>query len=107
LLKIQQFASADYVSADELPFNATYQAKKWLGTLWIPHSGLPIDGSDIRSCFWYHKTSVGHAAGSDVQTDITWHGDRAAHFVNSMMSQGVVRIDDTGIVEIKCDETPD
>ena len=106
LLQIDEFSSADYVGADDLPFNGT-QAKRWLGTLWIPHSGLPKDSNDIRSCFWYHRTALGHAAGSDVQTDITWHGDRAAHFVNNMMSQGAARIDDTGIVEILCDETPD
>lgn len=106
LLQIDEFSSSDYVGADDLPFNGT-QAKRWLGTLWIPHSGLPKDSNDIRSCFWYHRTALGHAAGSDVQTDITWHGDRAAHFVNNMMSQGASRIDDTGIVEILCDETPD
>lgn len=106
LLQIDEFSSSDYVGADDLPFNGT-QAKRWLGTLWVPHSGLPKDGNDIRSCFWYHRTALGHAAGSDVQTDITWHGDRAAHFVNNMMSQGAARIDDTGIVEILCGETPD
>lgn len=103
---IEEFASADYIGADELPFNNMTQAKKWLGMTIIPHSGLPIDGSDIRSCFFYHKTAVGHASGSDVQSDISWHGDRAAHFVNNMMSQGAVLIDSSGVVEIKCDETP-
>ena len=107
LLKINEFASADFVGPDELPFRATMQAKRWLGSLWIPHSGLPVDSSDIRSCFWYHKSAIGHAAAADVTTDITWHGDRAAHFVNNMMSQGSALIDATGVVEIKCDETPD
>lgn len=107
LLKINEFASADFVGPDELPFRATMQAKRWLGSLWIPHSGLPIDASDIRSCFWYHKSAIGHASGADVETDITWHGDRAAHFVNNMMSQGSKLIDAAGVVEIKCDETPD
>jgi len=107
LLQINEFVDADYVGADALPFNAMTQAKRWLGTLWMPHSGLPKDGDDIRSCFWYHKTSVGHASGSDVQSDISWHGDRAAHFVNNMMSQGAALIDASGIIEIKCDETPD
>jgi hypothetical protein len=107
LLKLNEFASADFVGSEELPYRATMQAKRWLGTLWIPHSGLPLDGSDIRSCFWYHKSAIGHAAGADVTSDITWHGDRAAHFVNNMMSQGTALIDGTGVVEIKCDETPD
>ena len=105
LLATDEFTSADYVGPDELPFRGI-QAKRFLGTLFIPHSGLPIDGTGVRSCFWFHKTAIGHASGSDVQTDITWHGDRAAHFVNNMMSQGASLIDGNGVVVIECDETP-
>ena len=103
LLSLKEFASADYVGTDQLPFNGT-QAKRWLGSLFIPHSGLPINGSGIRTCFWYHKTAVGHASGADVESDITWHGDKAAHFVNNMMSQGAIMIDGEGIVAIDCAE---
>ena len=38
-------------------------------------------------------------------TDITWHGDRAAHFVNNMMSQGACLIDGEGVVEIRVNDT--
>lgn len=107
LLQIEEFVNSDYIGADNLPFANITQAKMWLGTIWMPHSGLPVDENDIRSCFYYHKTAVGHAAASDVQTDITWHGDRASHFVNNMMSQGAGLIDEAGIVVIECDETPD
>ncbi len=107
LLSIDEFVNADYIGHEELPFATITQAKMFLGTIFIPHSGLPVDGEDIRSCFYYHKTAVGHAAASDVQTDISWHGDRAAHFVNNMMSQGAGLIDESGIVTIACDETPD
>jgi hypothetical protein len=102
LLQITEFANADYVGEDDLPWKGT-QSKRWLGTLWIPHTGLPKVGA-VRQCFWYHKTAIGHAIGSDVKTDITWHGDRAAHFVNNMMSQGAVRIDDAGVVALPCTE---
>lgn len=106
LLKIQEFASADYNGSANLPWQGG-QARKWMGTTWLQISGLPIDGNDIRSCFWFHKTAIGHASGSDVQSDVTWHGDRASHFVNNMMSQGAALIDGAGIVVIKTDETPD
>ncbi len=106
LLSLPEFSNADYVGAANLPYTAATQAKQWLGTIWIPHSGLPV-ASDIRKCFFFHKTAVGHASGSDVQTDISWHGDRAAHFVNNMMSQGAALIDAAGVVVIECDETPD
>lgn len=107
LLSLDEFVRADYIGQENLPFATVTQAKMWLGTIFIPHSGLPLGANDIRSCFWYHKTAVGHAAASDVTTDISWHGDRAAHFVNNMMSQGSGLIDQSGIVVIKCDETPD
>lgn len=102
LLQIEEFANADYIGDEELPWKGS-QAKRWLGTLWLPHSGLPKSGA-ARSCFWYHKTAVGHAIGSDVKTDITWHGDRAAHFVNNMMSQGACLIDPVGVVALQCIE---
>jgi len=98
LLQLDEFANADYVGADELPWRGT-QAKRWLGTLWIPHSGLP-KASGVRTCYWYHKSAIGHASGADVTSDITWHGDRAAHFVNNMMSQGACLIDEQGVVKL-------
>jgi hypothetical protein len=64
LLGIQEFANADYIGDGELPWRGT-QAKRWLGALWMPHSGLTTTGS-LRYCYWYHKTAVGHASGSDV-----------------------------------------
>ena len=106
LLKIEEFVNADYIGEGNLPYTSITQAKMWLGTIWVPHSGLPIDGGDVRSCYFYHKTAIGHAVGSDVQTDVSWHGDRAAHFVNNMMSQGASLVDESGVVVINCDETP-
>ncbi len=103
LLNIEEFANADYVGEDDLPWKGT-QAKKWLGALWLPHSGLPKSGN-VRKCFWYHKTAIGHAIGAEVKTDITWHGDRAAHFVNNMMSQGACLIDGSGVVTLSCLES--
>ncbi len=107
LLAIEEFVNADYIGPESLPFATITQAKMFLGTVFLPHSGLPLDVDDVRSCFYYHKTAVGHASASDVQTDISWHGDRAAHFVNNRMSQGSGLIDESGIVVINCDETPD
>jgi len=98
LLTIPEFASADFVGTDDLPWRGT-QAKRWLGTLWFPHSGLPLS-SGVRTCFWYHRSAIGHAIGQDVTTDITWHGDRAAHFVSNSMSQGACMIDEDGVVRL-------
>ena len=105
LLDIDEFKNAQYVGSDEtLPWKSAH-IKSWLGTTWIAHSGLTIDSvKKERKCYWYHKTAIGHASGLDIKTDITWHGDHAAHFVNSYMSQGASLIDNQGIVQIVCIE---
>jgi len=103
LMGLPEFASADYVGEDELPFKNT-QAKKWLGATFIAHSGLPITES-VRDCFFFHKNAIGHASGADIETDITWHGDKASHFVNNMMSQGAKIIDTNGVIKMSCLES--
>ncbi len=102
LLNIAEFSNSDY-AGDNLPFLKGTESRKWLGINWIMHTGLPLIGNE-RNCFIFHKTAIGHASGQDVKSDITWHGDHAAHFVNNMMSQGACLIDDGGIVRIKCKE---
>jgi hypothetical protein len=102
LLTIQEFANTQYMGPDELPWKGT-QAKRWLGATWMPHSGLTKNGA-LRYCYFFHKTAVGHAAAAEISTDVTWHGDRAAHFVNTMMSQGAVLVDNAGIVRMRCKE---
>ena len=102
LLELPEFSNAEFVGNDQLPWKGT-QAKYWLGTLWVPHSGLPFNG-EVRKCFWYHKSAIGHAVGQDVKTDISWHGDRAAHFVLNSMSQGSTLIDESGVIEMPCKE---
>jgi len=102
LLGIDEFAEADYIGSDELPWKGT-QAKRWLNTIWLPCSGLPLNGN-VRSCFWYHRTAVGHAISDRVMTDFTWHGDRAAFFVNNRMAQGACLIDPSRVVRMQCIE---
>jgi len=102
LLAIPEFTNAQFVGDADLPWKGM-QAKRWLGSTWIPITGLTASGN-LRFCYFFHKTAVGHAAASEVVTDITWHGDRAAHFVNSMMSQGAVLVDNAGVVRMRCRE---
>ncbi len=102
LLSIEEFSSADYVGS-KTPFVAGCESRKWLGINFIMHTGLPTSGSEdtaAHTCFIYHKNAVGHAVGMDIKTDITWHGDYAAHFVNNMMSQGACLIDPKGVIKI-------
>lgn len=105
LLSMEEFVSADYVN--DTPLINGCENRKWLGITWVLHNGLPLDTTN-RDCFIYHASSIGHACGQEVKTDISWHGERAAHFISNSMSQGAVLIDATGIVRVKCsDVTPE
>lgn len=100
LLAIDEFCSADYVG-NKTPYLAGCESRKWLGINWVMHTGLPADATNkTHTCFIYHKNAVGHAVGMDIKTDITWHGDYAAHFVNNMMSQGACLIDKAGVLKV-------
>ena len=103
LMTIEEFASSDW-TGPALPYTKAGMMKSWLGVNWIRHSGLPKSSND-RTNFLYHRTAAGHAIGADVQTDITWHGDRAAHFINNMMSMGTALIDGNGVQKMVLDES--
>ena len=103
LMSIEEFSNANYVG-EAYPFLTGSETRKWMGIVWIMHTGLPAtDGA--HSCFIYHKSAVGHASGQDIKTDITWHGDYAAHFVGNMMSQGACLIDDKGVIKMDVSDT--
>lgn len=102
-LNIPECSNADYVG-DAYPYLKGTEARKWRGIVFMPHSGLPLANADDRDCYLYHKTSIGHAIAQEVTTDFDWEGNRAAWFVNSMMSQGACLIDTLGAVEIRVDD---
>ena len=118
-MTVDQFQNADYVSADGQAFKdgpaiGRGKWKDWMGIKWKMQTGLPSAGTASAKGWVWHKMAIGYAvaksagnvAGREsVSADITWHGDRAAHFVNNMMSGNAVLIDDTGVIEATWDDT--
>jgi len=119
LMTLDQFQREEYVSADGQAFRTgptlgKSRWKEWMGIKWKMQTGLPGAGTATAKCFLWHKMAVGYAVANSagniasneaVAADITWHGDRAAHFVNHMMSGQAVLIDDTGVIEANLDDT--
>lgn len=99
LLSITAFSSADYVGTDDLPYKGGMTAKRWLGFLFFPFTGLSNGAggaTEARNLAW-HKNCVGGASGEDLGTDITWSGEKQANLFVYRMSQGACKIDGTGI----------
>ena len=112
IMTVKEFNAADYVTAQGLPLTQgaprAQKWKDWNGVMWKVHTGLPGLGTATATGYVYHKNSIAYAAGAHagnaaategVSADITWHGDRAAHFVNHSMSGGAVLVDTIGVIE--------
>ena len=121
-MTVKEFQSADFVGPDGMEFkrNAPFAGvfKFWNGVLWTVHPDNPDVGTSASKVFVWNKRAIGYATGKHaanlagtsgretaVGADITWHGDRAAHFVNHAMSGGGCLIDDTGVIEGQLDDT--
>lgn len=106
LMLLTEFTSADYVGQDMLPYTSGFgQVKRWMGVNWMMHSGISGAGGATANNLLYHKSCLGLAVGQQITSDITWHGDRAAHFIANSMSMGAVLIDGEGGCEMVLDET--
>ncbi len=117
-MTVESFASANYVGPGGLPYTegapGHRKFKEWMGILWGVHTDLPGKGTATAKIFVWHKNAIGYATGKHagnvaenetVMADISWHGDRAAHFVNHSMSGGACLIDTTGVIEGDLDDT--
>jgi hypothetical protein len=102
-LNLDIVSSSDFVG-ESYPHLKGSEARMWRNVLWMPHTGLPVASTDDRDCYLFHKTAVAHASGADITSDFDWEGNRAAWFVNNMMSQGAGLIDSLGCVEIRVDD---
>lgn len=102
LLKIDQFAKADYVGGEEFAWLKGAESKRWLNTVWMMHTGLPKTGagaSAATKCLMYHKTAVGLGEnGRGITSEINYVPEKAAFLCNNMISAGAAAIDRDGIV---------
>lgn len=101
-INIAQVGSKDYIT--DLVWTRGTQVVNWRGIKWFYHSALPLS-STTRSCFLYHRNSVGLAENKSITTMVDWVPQKAAYLIDSMMSCGAVVIDEEGIVKISCDES--
>jgi hypothetical protein len=95
LFLIDEFASSDYVGEQNLPFAGGMTMKEFLGFKIFSTSAITA-GKNMA----YHSTAVGLGINSDVQTEINYVPEKAAHLATSMMSMGAVVIDDNGVYEV-------
>lgn len=106
LLAEEKAASQDYVlhkaMTDGRIDNFLGFALHMIGDM--DEGGLAIDGSSDRTCFAWHKDSVGYAEGISPKTEINYVPERMSWLTNVVLSAGAVAIDATGIVQLTARE---
>ena len=95
LFLINEFASSDFVGEQNLPYAGGMTMKEFLGFKIFSTSAITA-GKNMA----YHTSAVGLGINSDVQTEINYVPQKAAHLATSMMSMGATVIDDNGIYEV-------
>lgn len=102
LLNLEEFASSLY-AGDKYAWLKGTEARIWLGTTFMFHSGLPL-ASGVRKCFMYHQDAIGLAEGQNIKAYTDWVPEKAAYLIDNVLSAGAVAIDGNGIYEIECDD---
>ena len=100
LFAITEFASSDFVGDQNLPYAGGMTMKEFLGFKIFSTSAVTA-GKNMA----YHSSSVGLGVNADVQTEINYVPQKAAHLATSMMSMGAVVIDSNGVYEVLDDNT--
>lgn len=108
LLAEDQFTSSFYINLDAIK-NGGLNGNFAMGMMWkvIPtmtEGGLPLSGN-IRTCFAFHKLSMGMGVGRNFSTQI----ERVPHLdswqVLGKIFANAVAVDNVGIVSIDIDES--
>jgi len=66
--------------------------------------GLPVSTND-RTCFAYHRPSVGEAVGLDIRVRVDWVAQKTSHLSCGVIKAGACVVDDEGIVDVHADES--
>lgn len=106
LMTISEFASADYVGSDRLPWLQNgMQMRNWADLNWFVHTGLTGRGTSTAKCYAWHSSSVGHGIKDEIQTQWDWNQGVFGWDGATALGMGATVIDANGIVQIRVNDT--
>jgi hypothetical protein len=114
-LQVPEFANADYVGSENLPYKGGMTAKHWMGTLWMPLPNVylgdgagagvappgAVDTANVANNIAWHRSAVGHGTNKEVDTKWDWENTYSAWSCVSSMSLGAAVIENTGCYRVR------
>lgn len=101
MLQITEFGSADFVNMKpviEGTPTAGSRVPSWLNTKWIMHTGLPGMGTSSETCFFYHKSAIGHAVDKNgINLAMGRDDEQAYQFVRNTIHHGAKLLQNNGV----------
>lgn len=105
LMKINSFASADYVSRRPLEEGAPTEGngfKQWLNIKWIMHTGLAGMASANATCYFYHKSAIGHAADTQgMQHECDYENKHDLSWCRATIYDGAILLQNEGVYKFQ------
>ena len=99
---VPEFGNQDFVA--DRPFTMGSLPAQFLGFRFVLTNRLPIDVSDVRTCFAYQSSAVNRASAQEPTPDAFWDGERQSWGLAISMQVGAKNIEDAGVVEVDCSE---
>jgi len=67
--------------------------------------GVPIDGSSDRTCYAFHKSSIGCGVGIAPKIEVNYVPHMTSFLVTGMLSMAAISVDANGQVDLTCRES--
>ncbi len=111
LMQAPEFASADYVGANGMPFSMNDPAwrdqsvaYRWLNFLIIVHPNLTGKGTSAEVCFMFHKNAIGCAMDTaGIETPVGYFEEQAYSWARVSAHMGVKMLQQSGVLQINHD----
>ena len=95
-LQVPEFANADYVGSEDLPFKGGMSAKRWMGVLWFPLNNITLAPGNLARNVAWHRSILGHGVNAEMETVWSYENTMSAYAAVSSVSMGAVLIEDKG-----------
>ncbi len=101
LLKTTEITNADYATVKALVHGSinSFMGFEFTTIGARDEGGLPV-ATNVRTAFYWHKSSIGLAIGMELETMVDWIPQKVQYQVGATYSAGAVAIDDEGFGEI-------
>ncbi len=104
MMKIEQFASSDYV--DDRPFMKMADMRNWMGVKWMMHTDVPAVGLATAKGFLYHKSALGHGLNhGEYHCKVGYEDKHDRSWTRCTSYQQAKLLKNAGIVVLNLDDT--